>query len=297
LSLTVSFVSSSQVLGQSDPEISLDMQDAPLVYVLEAIAALNGHQIVVKGKTQEYRVSVVLEHDNLQQNLKRALHGLNHILVWGADEKLTVWISGPGDDSPGAYTGDVIEPTPVSATPASLFPDSPPVVPPDEPGERGHTKADVAYYRSIEAPLDLALLAVVPTDEEGSSTVTQADIQRITQSEISLGPQSLVLPPDVPGEKGVTLEELELIREQNEAPLDPALLAVVPTDEDGPGIVSQADIERIAQSEIPLGPQSLVLPPDVPGEKGVTFEELELIRGQNNEDLDLSPRDNVVPPD
>ena len=221
LSLMSSFVLGKGVIKQPDPENILEMQDVPLVYVLEAIAAMDGREIVVKGDLQGYRVSVKLERDDLQRNLKRTLRGLSYALVFEAHNRLTIWlpVAGVGDSS-GSSADVVIRPPPVSVAPASLFPDSPLVVPSDEEGKRGYTEADVAYYRSEQIPVDPALLEVVPDDEKERGTVTHTEGQQVTQSEGPLGSQVLVLPPAIPGEKGVTLEELESIRERNNEKLD-----------------------------------------------------------------------------
>jgi len=221
LSLVPSFVFAHGLREQAESDSTLDMQDMPLVSVLEAIAAMDEHEIVVKGDIQGQRVSVALEHNNTQQNLKRALHGLNYALAWGPDDKLTVWVSAAGiEGSPGSDANVVTWPKPISSAPASLFPDGPLVVPSSEQGNGGDTEAAIAHYRSDKITVEPASLAVVPAGEEGQGTVTQVEIQQIAKSEPPLGSHTLVLPPAVPGEKGITLGELELIREYNREDLD-----------------------------------------------------------------------------
>ena len=221
LSLAPSYVLANEVIEQQGSGGTIEMQDVPLVDVLKAIAAMDGHVIVVKGDIQRHRVSVALEQDNVQSNLNRALHGLNYALTWGPDNTLTVWVFPAGvEDSPGSDANVVTLPKAALSAPASLFPDGSLVVPASEQGDGGYTEADIAHYMSYQIPVDPAFLDVVPTDEKGSGTEPQVEIQQIAEPEISLGPQTLVLPPTVPGEEGITLGELELIREHNNEDLD-----------------------------------------------------------------------------
>ena len=221
LSLASSYVLANEVTAQQSSEGTIEMQDVLLVDALKAIAAMADREIIVKGDIRGHRVSVALEQDNVQLNLKRALHGLNHALAWGPDNKLTVWVCAAGvKDSPGSDVNVVTQPKSVSSAPASLFPDGPLVVPSSEQGNGGYTEADIAHYRLDKITVEPASLAVVPAGEEGQGTVTQVEIQQIAKSEPPLGSHTLVLPPAVPGEEGITLGELELIREHNGEDLD-----------------------------------------------------------------------------
>ena len=159
------FLASSCVLAEATApqgsESPVEMQDVPLVDVLDTIAAMADCEIVIKGDIQGHRVSVALEQDNVQSNIKWALHGLNYVLAWGPDNNLTVWVSAAGvEDNPRSDADVVILPKQVSSAPASLFPDGPLVVPSSEQGNGGYTEADIAHYRSDKITVEPASLAV-----------------------------------------------------------------------------------------------------------------------------------------
>ena len=212
LSLLYSLVQAGETTQRQEAEGILEMEDAPLADVLAEIAAMDGHEVVLRDELPGRRVSVVLQQGNFEQNLKRALRGLNYVLTSTSDKKHTIWVFATGDDDSGSYEDISARPARVPVDPERLFPDGPLLVPPSEDGEEGYTEADVAYYRSTQTPVDPALSYVVPPDENGLGTRTQLDVKEITDARIPLGPDSLVLPPALPGEEGVTIEEMKWVR-------------------------------------------------------------------------------------
>ncbi len=121
-------------------------------------------------------------------------------------------------------------------------------------------------------PLDAE---VVPPDIPGDRGITQRELNQIVAQKNKIDPLDIeVVPPDNPGEKGITQRELNEIKSKQEKP-DPMSIEVVPPEEPGGKGVTQQEYEAIKASQEKVDILDLeVVPPDEPGQKGITQREL-----------------------
>jgi hypothetical protein len=115
-------------------------------------------------------------------------------------------------------------------------------------------------------------------------------------SELPSSGDQPIFPPDVTGERGYTEAEVAHFR-SNQPAVDPAMLDVVPPDEDGFATVNQAEMQYLSSARAPLGPDSLVLPPGENGEPGITAAELDRIRATSQQGTSPWSDVDFVPPD
>ena len=147
----------------------------------------------------------------------------------------------------------------------------------------------------VRQTVDFRDLEVIPPDKPGERGVTQRELDAILAREKQIDPLDVeVIPPMNPGEKGVTQRELNamLARENKMDPLD---VEVIPPRTPGERGVTQREINAHQNSEPMIDPQNLeVVPPGNPGERGVTQSELNAIKASENR---VDPLDvEVIPP-
>ena len=113
--------------------------------------------------------------------------------------------------------------------------------------------------------------------------------------EKSINPSDVeVIPPEVPGEKGITQYELDSILAMQKA-VDPLDVEVIPPTVPGQRGITQRELNALMEREKKVDPMDIeVIPPAVPGEVGITQRELNALKApENNADvLDVE----VIPP-
>jgi hypothetical protein len=120
--------------------------------------------------------------------------------------------------------------------------------------------------------LDDAAIEVLPPQQPGDLGVTQAEIDAVASTEPD--PKTVeVLPPLRPGERGVTQAEIDAAASSEP---DLKTVEVLPPLRPGERGVTQAEIDAVASNKI--DPTAVeVLPPLRPGERGITQDEIDAV--------------------
>jgi len=82
-----------------DPIVSLSVKDEALVSALETIASQTGYQFDLTPKWEKHMVSATIDHQPLEQVLKRLLRSLNYTILWEADKVVVIKVYGKADAS------------------------------------------------------------------------------------------------------------------------------------------------------------------------------------------------------
>jgi|GEM_PF-2094497 len=211
---------------------SLKCKNMPLIKVIDEISKKTDNKIIINEEWAKWPVSVTLKQVSTTRALKRILGRLNHAIIYGAENKISVVIFDEfklGFDAPKLFDPLDIE-----------------VIPPDRPGDRG---------------------------------ITQRELDQILAKKDKIDPLDIeVVPPNKPGEKGITQRELNELKSKQEKP-DPLSIEVVPPDESGGKGVTQQEYEAIkaSQKKVDILDHEVV-PPDKPGQKGITQRELNKLK-------------------
>jgi len=80
-----------------DPLVSLSVKDEALVSALETIASQTGYQFDLTPKWEKHMVSATIDHQPLEQVLKRLLRSLNYTILWEADKVVVIKVYGKAD--------------------------------------------------------------------------------------------------------------------------------------------------------------------------------------------------------
>jgi len=104
----------------------------------------------------------------------------------------------------------------------------------------------------------------------------QAALPNFPQTQLDPGDIE-VAPPEKPGEKGLTLRELDaIIAKQKE--IDPGDIEVIPPEKPGEKGITQRELDAIIAKQKKIDPGDIeVAPPENPGERGLTQRELDAI--------------------
>lgn len=86
-----------------------------------------------------------------------------------------------------------------------------------------------------------------------------------------------VFPPAIPGQKGITLQDLEKAKALQSQKLPPDTVVFPPIVPGGKGITLQ-DLEDAKKQQPEIDLDQEVFPPINPGEKGLTFRDLERLK-------------------
>jgi hypothetical protein len=113
--------------------------------------------------------------------------------------------------------------------------------------------------------------------DPGVTPRQQKDIASTRQKEV--GPlDAEVIPPQKPGERGVTQRQLEAMRKR-QATIDPLDIEVIPPQKPGERGVTQRQLEKMQKRQATIDPLDIeVIPPQKPGERGTTQRQLEEMR-------------------
>jgi type II secretory pathway component GspD/PulD (secretin) len=105
-----------------DKLISLAAKDEPLGEVLNKISKATGYEFILDDEWEGNRVSAVLEDVTLHQALNQILRDLNHVIIYGTDQKIEIIIYGKAAFE-GASTVPSIDKS-SAGTPVAGRPDS-----------------------------------------------------------------------------------------------------------------------------------------------------------------------------
>ena len=124
------------------------------------------------------------------------------------------------------------------------------------------------------APQDREIL---PPGKPGDKGVTLRDIEAARNKEHVEDPETReVLPPGKPGDNGVTLRDIEAARNQEHAEDSETREVLPPGTEENSRRITQKDIDTLRAAEPKGNPlDQEILPPATPGEKGVTLREIQ----------------------
>ena len=133
-----------------------------------------------------------------------------------------------------------------------------------------------------------------------------SDIQPLTQLALDqennepaplqtkIDPQDIeVIPPEKPGERGITQREIDAIRAMQKK-IDPGDIEVIPPDKPGERGITQRELDAIIAMQKKIDPKDIeVIPPENSGESGITQREIDAIRALHQEantpDIELVP--------
>jgi len=131
---------------------------------------------------------------------------------------------------------------------------------------------------TTEKTIDPLNVEVIPPEVPGERGITQSELNSILASQGRLDPLDVeVIPPEVPGERGITQSELNsMLASQDKA--DPLDVEVIPPEVPGERGITQSELNSILASQSRVDPLDVeVIPPEVPGERGITQRELNAI--------------------
>jgi hypothetical protein len=102
---------------------------------------------------------------------------------------------------PGSNSGAALPLQPVVGRPAGQpVPEAAEVIPPDQPGGRGLTAAEVTAITAGAKPLDPELIEVIPPDRPGGRGLTASEVMAKTAARSPHDPNfSHMIPPPNPG--------------------------------------------------------------------------------------------------
>jgi hypothetical protein len=144
---------------------------------------------------------------------------------------------------------------------------------------KNHKKVDSGSRQVV----DYRDLEVIPPDKPGERGITQRELDAILASENKVDPLDVeVIPPQNIGERGVTQRELNAIlaSENKDDALD---MEVIPPQSPGDRGITQRELDVILASENKDDALDMeVIPPQNPGERGVTQRELNTMRANDN---------------
>jgi hypothetical protein len=166
--------------GEGPVVFSLDVKDEPLGEVLKKISKATGYEITIATEYTKIPITARLQGVGVEKGLNRVLKDFNHALVViDAEKKISVKVY-------GFFSG----PRPFKALPME-----------------GKNNQLVQQQE-----IDQRDLEVIPPEHPGEKGVTQAEIdaERALQGEAVLDLE--VIPPDRPGERGLTRREIEAAR-------------------------------------------------------------------------------------
>ena len=149
---------------------------------------------------------------------------------------------------------------------------------------------------SPEKTIDQYSVEVIPPEVPGERGITQSELNSMLAIQGTVDPLDVeVVPPQIPGERGITQRELNAIL-ASEKKVDPADLEVISSPVPGERGITQKELNSILAQENKVDPLDVeVIPPSVPGEKGITQRELNAILASGNK---VDPEDlEVIPPE
>lgn len=141
-------------------------------------------------------------------------------------------------------------------------------------------------------PLDVE---VIPPTVPGEKGITQSELDSIIAMQKKVDPLDVeVIPPTVPGQRGITQRELNALMER-ENKVDSLDVEVIPPAVPGEAGITQRELNAIKIRENKVNILDIeVIPPEVQGERGITQRELNAIIAHEN---NLNPEDlEVIPP-
>jgi len=128
-----------------------------------------------------------------------------------------------------------------------------------------HQKGGAPAEAENRKAVDPRSIEVIPPDKPGGRGVTQAELDALRASEPQLtDPRSIeVIPPEKPGGRGVTQAELDALKASEARRIDPRLIEVIPPDKPGEPGITQEQLERLQATEREIGIQERkLLPPE-----------------------------------
>lgn len=139
--------------------------------------------------------------------------------------------------------------------------------------QRGETNQRDPVRRVKEDPQDLE---VIPPEGPGELGITERELEVVQAQREEVDPLDLeVIPPDHPGERGITQRELDELESQRED-IDPKGLEVIPPERPGERGLTERELDALEAEREIVDPKDLeVIPPEHPGERGITERELE----------------------
>ena len=145
-------------------------------------------------------------------------------------------------------------------------------------------KLSVIIYDSIKPnkspkkidPLDIE---VIPPQKPGERGITQRELNAMMAQKAKVDPLDIeVIPPQKPGERGITQRELNAMMAQK-TKVDPLDIEVIPPRNPGEPGVTQRELNAIMAQKAKTDPLDVeVIPPQKPGERGITQRELNALK-------------------
>ena len=108
------------------------------------------------------------------------------------------------------------------------------VIPPDRPGGRGMTAAEVKARTPVAKPLDAELIEVIPPAKPGGRGLTAGEVKARMPAAEPFNPEIVqVIPPAKPGGQGLTAAEF-MAKAGPTSLVDPKFIPTVPPPLTGP---------------------------------------------------------------
>ena len=147
----------------------------------------------------------------------------------------------------------------------------------------------------MEEPINPSDMEVIPPAVPGEKGITQSELDSILAMQKEVDPLDVeVIPPTVLGQRGITQRELNALIER-ENKLDPLDIEVIPPAVPGEVGITQRELNSLKAPENNVDILDVeVIPPTVPGQRGITQRELNAIIARENK---VNPEDlEVIPP-
>jgi len=219
-------------INEPEPDVfSLKCEKWPLIKVIDEISKKTGNKIIINEEWAKWPVTVTLKQISTVRALKRILGRLNHAIIYGAGNRISVIIL--GESNLGFDASNSFDPLDIE------------VVPPDRPGDKGITQRELNQILAQRKKIDPLDLEVVPPDKPGEKAITQRELNELKSKQEKPNPLSIeVVPPDEPGGKGVTQQEYEAIR-ASQKKVDILDLEVVPPNKTGQKGITQRELNKL----------------------------------------------------
>jgi hypothetical protein len=192
--------------GEEPAVFSLDVRDKSLREVVEEISKVTGYKILIDEKWEKFPITVKLRNMGVHEGFQRVLKEFNHTLVIvDAEKKISIKIYDVSPNSRYFVTLPVGGKSNQPLQQRKINQRSPEMHPPDISGEERTTQQT--------QEIDPANLEVIPPAIPGGRGITHGEIEAANMRRKKIDPLDLeIIPPELPGEAGLTLREAEAMK-------------------------------------------------------------------------------------